>query len=349
VLRARLGRERGLDPAEARAISQAVFRYFRWFGWLDKDRPLLQNVQFAHDLQREFDSRPQKFSNEALVAKAVPGWISGELEVSPEWARSLQMEPTLWLRARQNALERVISELQDCASLPEPPTALRYYGEQDLFRSPLFHEGLFEVQDLSSQLVSQVCDPKPGETWWDACAGEGGKLLHLSDLMQNKGLIWASDRAAWRLQSLKRRTARAGVFNYRAAPWSGSPKLPTKTKFHGVLVDAPCSGVGTWQRNPHARWTASQNDVTELKRLQIELLRNASAALKPGGKLVYSVCTLTRSETTDVAEAITASVPGLQSIPLRHPITRQESPAIWIWPQQFDSNGMFIAAWQLRA
>src|SRR5438045_8254080 len=108
VLRARLGRERGLDPATARAISQAVFRYFRWFGWLDQNRPLRQNVQFAQDLQKEFERRPQKVSNEALVAKAVPGWITGEVEVTPEWVRSLQMEPTLWLRARQNALGGLI-------------------------------------------------------------------------------------------------------------------------------------------------------------------------------------------------------------------------------------------------
>ncbi|MGC8000561.1 hypothetical protein ACP3XN_24520, partial [Salmonella enterica] len=82
--------------------------------------------------------------------------------------------------------------------------------------------------------------------------------------MENSGLIWASDRAAWRLQKLKRRTARAKVFNYRVAMWDGGVKLPTKTKFDGVLVDAPCSGLGTWQRNPHARWTTTPGDVAEL-------------------------------------------------------------------------------------
>src|SRR6185295_12507460 len=119
---------------------------------------------------------------------------------------------------------------------------LEYNGNNDLFRTPEFHEGEFELQDISSQAVGLICNPKPGETWWDACAGEGGKLLHLSGLMENKGLIWASDRAAWRLQKLKRRTARAKVFNYRSAPWNGEAKLPTKTKFDGVLLDAPCSG-----------------------------------------------------------------------------------------------------------
>src|ERR1039457_1138962 len=82
-------------------------------------------------------------------------------------------------------------------------------------------------------------------------------MLHLSGLMENRGLIWASDRVAWRLAQLKRRAARAGVFNYRAVAWDGGPRLPTKTKFDGVLVDAPCSGIGTWHRNPHARGTAT--------------------------------------------------------------------------------------------
>ena len=162
------------------------------------------------------------------------------------------------------------------------PDALVYEGETDLFKTPEFQAGEFEIQDISSQAVGLLCDPKPGETWWDACAGEGGKLLHLSDLMQNKGLIWASDRAAWRLQKLKRRTARAKAFNYRAALWEGGAKLPTKTKFDGVLVDAPCSGVGTWQRNPHARWTTTVEDVQELAEVQKRLLTNVAAVGEAG-------------------------------------------------------------------
>src|SRR5580700_11122720 len=101
--------------------------------------------------------------------------------------------------------------------------------------------------------------------------------------MQNKGLIWSSDRAEWRLKNLKRRAARAQVFNFRAATWDSGAKLPTKTKFDGVLVDAPCSGVGTWQRNPHARWTATVNDVRELTIVQEALLGRAAPSVKPGG------------------------------------------------------------------
>ena len=219
-----------------------------------------------------------------------------------------------------------------------------------MFRTAEFHTGEFELQDIGSQAVGLICAPQLGETWWDACAGEGGKMLHLSAIMQNKGLIWASDSAAWRLQRLKRRAARAKVFNYRTAPWDGGPRLPTKTKFDGVLVDGPCSGTGTWQRNPHARWTLTAKDVEELSSLQQALLANVAQAVKPGGKLVYAVCTLTRAETARVAEAFEVQSPDFKRLSIADPL-RPGTPAsaqIEYWPQHFGGGGMFVAAWVRR-
>jgi 16S rRNA (cytosine967-C5)-methyltransferase len=230
------------------------------------------------------------------------------------------------------------------------PDAVEYRGEQDLFRTAEFQAGEFEIQDVASQIVSLLCAPKPGETWWDACAGDGGKTLHLSELMENKGLIWASDRAEWRLKRLKQRAARAKVFNYRAALWDGGVKLPTKTKFDGVLVDAPCSGMGTWQRNPHARWTTTLSDVKELAEIQKQLLLHASAAVRPGGKLIYAVCTLARTETDGVADFCSQALRGFAPIVL--PALPNEQPAAsarrLISPQQFFGNGMFVAAWEAK-
>jgi 16S rRNA (cytosine967-C5)-methyltransferase len=241
----------------------------------------------------------------------------------------------------------------EVVSLPE---AVHYKGEEDLFRRAEFHAGEFEIQDVASQAVGCLCAPKSGEMWWDACAGEGGKLLHLSDLMENKGLIWASDRAAWRLQKLKRRTARAKVFNYRAVLWDGGAKLPTKTKFDGVLVDAPCSGVGTWQRNPHARWTTTAKDVEELAEVQKRLLGHVAPSVKPAGKLIYSVCTLTRSETEGVVKAFNEGQPSFEPLMLPNIFPEEESqklltssPTITIWPQDLGGNGMFVAAWRRKA
>ncbi|MBI3886235.1 MAG: RsmB/NOP family class I SAM-dependent RNA methyltransferase, partial [Opitutae bacterium] len=261
---------------------------------------------------------------------------------------------TLWIRTKQGLGAKVSASLGNCtpASLPQFPalssqlSALSYSGLTDLYRTPEFQAGEFEIQDLASQLVSHACAPHPGETWWDACAGEGGKTLHLSDLMKNKGLLWASDRSKRRLDKLKTRAARAQVFNFRTAPWEGDAHLPTKGKFNGILVDAPCSGVGTWQRNPHARWTTTPKDVQELAVVQLSLLNHAAGSLKPNGRLIYAVCTLTRAETTAVAAAFTAAHPELEPAPL----SALGSPlsALTLWPHELNANGMFIAAWKKR-
>jgi 16S rRNA (cytosine967-C5)-methyltransferase len=168
-------------------------------------------------------------------------------------------------------------------------------------------------------------------------------------LMENKGLIWASDRAEWRLKQLKRRAGRARAFNYRAALWNGGSKLPTKTKFDGVLMDAPCSGIGTWQRNPHARWTTTREDVKELSGVQKQLLANVATSIKPGGKLIYAVCTLAESETVEVAESFREQHPNFQPLAARNPLDPKAPSQIWIWPQDGGGNGMFVAAWKRTA
>jgi 16S rRNA (cytosine967-C5)-methyltransferase len=363
VLRDGLRANRGIPPPEASWIAGAVFGYFRWRGWLDERQPLSRQVDEALQLAVQFKRQPMRFPDAELMARAVPDWTKQETDVTPEWARALQAEPKLWLRARPGQGGQLAEKLGDCRRFgagtsagPSPASTagargiLEYHGVNDLFRTPEFHHGEFELQDLNSQAVGFLCDPRPGQTWWDACAGEGGKTLHLSDLMENQGLIWATDRAAWRLQKLRRRAARARVFNYRTAVWDEGPKLPTKTKFDGVLVDAPCSGMGTWQRNPHARWTTTAADVAEMAAVQQSLLLRSAAAVKPGGKLVYAVCTLARSETIQVAEAFERQAPEFTALPVAHPLDSQSPPRaqFFLLPQEFGGNGMFIAVWQRR-
>jgi 16S rRNA (cytosine967-C5)-methyltransferase len=350
ALREVLKAMRALPPFDAAEVSRTVFNYYRWHGWLRDERTVDARMRLARRLAER--SRANTIPYAELRAKAVPAWTSEVLDVSDDWVKSLQKEPTLWLRAKQGMSDALLRSLPGADPSKAWPDALVYAGETDLFKTPEFHAGEFEIQDLASQAVGWLCDPKPGETWWDTCAGEGGKLLHLSDLMQNKGLIWASDRAEWRLQKLKRRTARAKAFNYRAAVWDGSAKLPTKTKFDGILVDAPCSGLGTWQRNPHARWTTTLNDVRELAEVQKRLLTNAAGSLKPGGKLIFAVCTLTRPETTEVVEHFNTTQPGFEPLPL--PALNANgrdfgsTPVVTLWPQDLNGNGMFIAGWRRK-
>jgi len=353
ALREVLKQTRNLAPFDATEVSKTVFLYYRWHGWLRDERGGVEGkMRLALRLAERFRANPASVPIAELRVKAVPAWTAEQMEVSDDWLRSLQREPKLWLRVKRGQASSLMDKLPGTHVSPTFPEALVYEGETDLFKTPEFQAGEFEIQDISSQAVGVFCNPKPGETWWDACAGEGGKLLHLSDLMQNKGLIWASDRAAWRLQKLKRRTARAKAFNYRAAFWDGGAKLPTKTKFDGVLVDAPCSGVGTWQRNPHARWTTTTEDVKELAEVQKRLLTNVAMSVKPGGKLIYSVCTLTRAETSEVAEAFNRMHP--EFAPLALPDFQSNGRALpsaatlTIWPQDLGGNGMFVTAWQRK-
>jgi 16S rRNA (cytosine967-C5)-methyltransferase len=375
VLRRELTARRDLAPAERREIVRTVMAYFRWLGWLDPAAPAQRRIAAALELQARFDANPGAIKPEALAARAVPEWLAAEMDAIPAaWLRSLQGDPTLWIRARSEFASSLPRALGDCSVpdwrsslVPRPSTVFRYTGSRDLFVTEEFQQGRFEIQDLASQLVGVACAPHPGEIWWDACTGEGGKLLHLADLMQNKGLIWASDRSARRLQVLKKRAARAAVFNFRAVLWNGGPRPPTKTRFDGILVDAPCSGVGTWQRHPDARWTVAPADVRELAAVQRQLLDCAAGSLKPGGRLVYSVCTLTRSETTDLVGAFSAAHPELAPVAVFQEAERRPAettglprapdcapeppgftgqPSVTLWPQQFAANGMFIAAWK---
>ncbi|MBC8002211.1 MAG: RsmB/NOP family class I SAM-dependent RNA methyltransferase [Opitutaceae bacterium] len=346
-----------LSRSDSREISRAVFAYYRWIGWLDLDESVDIGLNRALDLDQAFLERLNVVSPAELRSKAVPGWTKDVMEISDAWMRTLQVRARRWLRAKKGQGRSLAEKLGDCWIPPGArfADAVEYRGVDDLFRTPEFQAGEFELQDIASQAVGLLCDPKPGETWWDVCAGEGGKLLHLSDLMGNKGLIWASDRAEWRLKKLKMRAARAGCFNYRSVAWNGGAKLPTKTKFDGVLLDAPCSGVGTWQRNPHARWTTTAQDVAELSDVQAKLLARVAVAVKPGGKLIYSVCTMTQAETAEVAHAFTSAFPEFEPLALRgfgqaDDQTQMASAATqMIWPQDLGGNGMFIAAWQRNA
>ncbi|HXI51177.1 MAG TPA: RsmB/NOP family class I SAM-dependent RNA methyltransferase [Candidatus Saccharimonadales bacterium] len=352
VLREALKAARGLPPELARKAAETVFAFFRWRGWLGAEGTDLQRqLTEAVGLQERFDREPGTFPDAELTARAAPDWVHEHLTVTPAWARFLQQRPRLWLRTQPGQSAELAKRWPDLRVMAGAglPDALEYVGTQDLFVTPEFHAGVFEIQDLASQVVCELCTARAGETWWDACAGEGGKTLGLSARMGNQGLIWASDRAQWRLQRLKRRAARAKAFNYRLAPWEGGARLPTRTKFDGVLLDAPCSGLGTWQRNPQARWTTTPQDVAELAAVQRTLLGHVVPALKPGGRLLYAVCTLTGAETVAVADAIEAGFPALRPWPMKNPLRPQEAaaPRIWLGPED-GGNGMFVAGWRLE-
>ena len=349
ILRSRL-REARLESVAAAFVVRLVFSWFRWRGFLPGVAPEPEALARTLELADQYAADPARIPCLSLIDGAVPGWLRQHMQVREPFLRALQTEPVIWLRARPGKAREVASMMPLAIASPFPALAdaLRYTGSDDLFRSALFNQGRFEIQDIASQAVGIVCAPAPGETWWDACAGEGGKTLHLADLMQNRGLVWASDRSAARLGVLRKRAARAGLFNYRAVGWDGGERPPTRTRFDGVLVDAPCSGVGTWQRTPHARWMVGPADVRELAAVQLRLLTTAATAVKPDGRLIYSVCTLTHDETTAVSAAFSAAHPDFVPESFADPFDPRGStrPEIAWEPQVTGGNGMYVAAWR---
>src|SRR5262245_41252658 len=188
ALREELRNQRALTHEAAAQVSRFVFSYYRWFGWLQKQMPLAEQLKRAVELADTFAKQPASFSDPDLLAFSVPAWVATEVNISAEWVRSLQTEPALWLRARPGQGRALAQELGNCKLFGPSDDILRYSGTKDLFRTEVFQTGRFEIQDISSQAIGLICNPRPDEVWWDACSGEGGKTLHLSDLMENRGL-----------------------------------------------------------------------------------------------------------------------------------------------------------------
>jgi 16S rRNA (cytosine967-C5)-methyltransferase len=219
-----------------------------------------------------------------------------------------------------------------------------------------FNDGWFQVQDEAAQLVSLLLAPRPGETVLDLCAGRGGKTGHIAQIMGNRGSITAVDKHAGRLAQLAAEMRRLGVAIAAAEAWDASGPIPPSCagRFDRVLLDAPCSGLGTLGRNPDIRWSASERELPALARLQSRLLENAWRCLKPGGVLVYSVCSPEPEETTTVVEGFLKKHPGAaidrapQDLPaLLRPLTDPRG-CLQTYPQLSYMDGFFAVRLKRR-
>jgi 16S rRNA (cytosine967-C5)-methyltransferase len=213
----------------------------------------------------------------------------------------------------------------------------------DATKTAAYRSGLVEIQDLGSQLVLAAAGVDAGGRWLDACAGAGGKTLQLARLVGQDGTVDAHDPRPSALAELKLRANRAHLSNITLV------SHPATEAYDHVLVDAPCSGSGTWRRAPHLKWSTSPADVTSHAVRQLEILRHHARAVRPGGRLVYATCSLSRRENGDVAAQFLAAEPGFNPEPLRdHFGFPGSGPALTILPARHDTDGFHVAAFRRR-
>lgn len=245
--------------------------------------------------------------NDKAISQSIPDWLEslGNEELVSAWRNeinALNNLPPIILRVNTlktntpSLLKRLADEGFQVKELNQP-NAIILGKRADIFKSSAFADGQFEIQDASSQLVAPFLDVAPGMRVVDACAGHGGKTLHLGCLMKNKGKIIALDNADWKLDELMKRSARAGLSIIETRTITTTKVVKRlKDKADRVLLDVPCSGLGVLRRNPDSKWRLTPEKIEEIKTLQAYILDKYTQMVKPGGKFVYSTCSILPSE-----------------------------------------------------
>jgi len=292
----------------------------------------------------------------------LPDWLYDRLEVqfgaeeALRLADALNQPAPLDLRVntvktnREAVLERLAAD--GIAAMPGTlsPLAIRLRDKPALAKHPLFLEGAFEVQDEGSQLLGYLLEPKRGEMVVDFCAGAGGKTLLLGALMKNTGRLYAYDVSDKRLARLKPRLARSGLSNVHPARIEHERDTKIKRlagKVDRVLVDAPCSGLGTLRRNPDLKWRQGADAVAELAVKQAAILEAAAKLVRPGGRVVYATCSLLTAENEAIVDAFLASHPEFTLTPASAVLAKQgiavDGDTLRLLPHRHGSDGFFAA------
>lgn len=298
----------------------------------------------------------------------LPQWLFDTLserlgeEETLALAHAMNQQAPLDLRVNsiKSDREAVVAELAQapiaCTLTPYAPLGLRIIKKPALQNLPLFKNGAIEVQDEGSQLLAHIVGAKRGEMVVDFCAGAGGKTLALGAVMRNTGRLYAFDVSEKRLAKLKPRLARSGLSNVHPVLIAHENDAKIKRlagKIDRVLVDAPCSGLGTLRRNPDMKWRQTAETIVEMQAKQEAILASAARLVKPGGRLVYGTCSFMDEENEQIVKAFLEKYPEFQLVPMKDVLAEQKialemNDYLKMLPQTHQTDGFFAAVLERR-
>ncbi|MDE2598919.1 MAG: RsmB/NOP family class I SAM-dependent RNA methyltransferase [Rhodocyclaceae bacterium] len=299
----------------------------------------------------------------------LPDWLADRLAaLMPEadvlaLVRGMNQPAPLDLRvnpvktSREAVLKQLSAEGIEAEACPYAPLGIRLKKKPSLAKHPLFLDGSIEVQDEGSQLLGHLLQPKRGEMVMDFCAGAGGKTLLLGALMRSSGRLYAFDVSDKRLAKLKPRLARSGLSNVHPGVIASENDQKVKRlagKFDRVLVDAPCSGLGTLRRNPDLKWRQTPESIAELQEKQASILSSASRLVKAGGRLVYATCSILPEENAAVVDAFLATHPDFVRKPAAEVLSQQNivldtGEDLRLLPHVHGTDGFYAAVLERKA
>lgn len=380
---------RKLGSKDRHVIAETVFgilRHLPQIEWLVGGMPTPRQVLLAwftgierlnvRELPPVFNDDDRKYAG-GLKAKSLkdaplavraslPQWMVDALQAAGQTEEEvlalgiglLQSAPLdlrvnmLKAKNREEIIDRLSGAGIEAAPTPLSPFGLRVVGKPPINKTKVFEEGLVEVQDEGSQLLGLLAGPKRGQMVADFCAGAGGKTLLLGAMMQSSGRLYAFDVSEKRLANLKPRLARSGLSNVQPQLIASESDQKIKRlagKMDVVLVDAPCSGLGTLRRNPDLKYRQTPESVAELNAKQASILASAARLTKSGGRLVYATCSLLRAENEAIVEAFLAANPEF-SLCDAHELLPEgvagqlDGPYLKLLPQKHGTDGFFAAA-----
>ncbi len=351
-----LAGERRFGSRDRRLYRELLYTTLRHLPWIEPhldaapDEAVRRVAWLAAESKATAEFRAAFATGEAPSgdrAELLPAWFRAhcpEIFAGAELDAQFRRAP-VWLRLQTDDPARIFEEFDERGwawrRSDVLPSAVEWRADADVTQTAAWRDGQIEVQDLGSQLLLETIGVEPGARWLDACAGAGGKSLQLARLLGRAGTVEAHDIRPAALEELQLRARRAGVPNLRTLP-----RGPATTPYDGVLVDAPCSGSGTWRRSPHLKWTTTPGLVAERAQLQAALLAQFAAHVRPGGRLVYATCSLSSAENEAVVDAFLRAHPGFLPAPFARTFGAEPRGAagLLLMPARHDTDGFYVAS-----